>query len=80
MYANASDVDTVMVDGKILKRGGKLVGIDWIQTRKELLASTKAIRERAKDAPFDAIMEHVYGLIEQMMAKANAKQNGEAKI
>ncbi|KPI39289.1 5'-deoxyadenosine deaminase [Cyphellophora attinorum] len=61
MYANASDVDTVMVDGRILKRGGELVGVDWLETRKELLASTKAIRERAKDAPFDAIMEHVYG-------------------
>ena len=28
-YANVSDVDTVIVDGKIVKQHGKLLGVDW---------------------------------------------------
>lgn len=39
-YGNASHVDTVLVDGRIVKSGGALVGIDW--------ASVRAALERSK--------------------------------
>lgn len=77
LYANASDVDTVMVDGKIVKQGGKLIGLDWPKVRADFLESTKAIMERAKDAPFQQIEVHAYGLMEQIIKNAQA---GETKL
>ncbi|KAK5058669.1 hypothetical protein LTR84_010933 [Exophiala bonariae] len=55
LYANGSDVDTVFVDGEIVKQNGKLAGVDWLKVRGELLESTKRIFERSKRAPMDAI-------------------------
>lgn len=43
LNANASDVDTVMVAGKILKRGGQLVGADWPNLAERLKESRKRI-------------------------------------
>lgn len=73
MYANASDVDTVFVDGKIVKQGGKLVGIDWPKVRGELKSSAKAIVDRSKGAPFDGILQHVLGLAATMYSKGAAE-------
>jgi cytosine/adenosine deaminase-related metal-dependent hydrolase len=43
---NPSNVDTVMIDGRILKSGGKLVGIDTARIVRE--ASDTAVRVRAE--------------------------------
>lgn len=72
MFANASDVDTVMVDGRILKSHGKLVGVDWPKVRVELLESTRMIKKRAEGAPFEQIMQYVYGMVDQMVKDAAA--------
>ena len=42
------NVDTVVVDGRILKRGGKLVGIDTPKVIAEARAALKGVRERTK--------------------------------
>ncbi|KEF54609.1 uncharacterized protein A1O9_09051 [Exophiala aquamarina CBS 119918] len=55
LYANGSDIDTVFVDGEIVKQNGKLAGVDWPRVRGELLESTRRIFERSKKAPFEAI-------------------------
>ncbi|MFW7348359.1 MAG: amidohydrolase family protein [Pigmentiphaga sp.] len=47
LNANASDVDTVLVDGRIVKRGGQLVGVDWAALSKRLRASSERILEQA---------------------------------
>jgi 5-methylthioadenosine/S-adenosylhomocysteine deaminase len=44
--ANPSNVDTVMIDGRILKRNGKLVGIDVARIVRE--ANDTAVRVRAE--------------------------------
>jgi 5-methylthioadenosine/S-adenosylhomocysteine deaminase len=44
--ANPSNVDTVMIDGRVLKRGGKLVGIDVARIVRE--ANDTAMRVRAE--------------------------------
>lgn len=50
--ANASNVDTVLVDGKVVKRGGALVGCD----REEILSELRACRERMfAQADYDGI-------------------------
>lgn len=51
LYANGSDIDTVFINGEVVKSEGKLVGVDWPKLREELRASTASIMERAKLAP-----------------------------
>jgi 5-methylthioadenosine/S-adenosylhomocysteine deaminase len=45
--AQPANVDTVMVDGRILKRRGKLTAIDVPQLVNEVSAASKAVRARA---------------------------------
>lgn len=45
--AQPSNVDTVMVDGRILKRGGRLTSIDTGQMASEAQAALTALRKRA---------------------------------
>ena len=46
--AQAWNVDTVMVDGRILKRGGKLTSIDVGVLMREATGVSREVRERAK--------------------------------
>ncbi|VTU25966.1 8-oxoguanine deaminase [Variovorax sp. PBS-H4] len=50
-YGHPSLVDTVMVDGRIVKRHGKLVGVDWPAVRRELERSRANIRRRFSMIP-----------------------------
>src|SRR2546430_7280371 len=45
--AQASNVDTVLADGLILKRNGKLTAIDSGQLMEEASAATHAVKQRA---------------------------------
>ena len=45
--AQPSNVDTVVVDGRILKRGGKLTVLNAAQIAKEAAAASTALRQRA---------------------------------
>jgi cytosine/adenosine deaminase-related metal-dependent hydrolase len=45
--AQPSNVDTVMVDGRILKRGGKLIALNVAQVTREASAANAALRQRA---------------------------------
>lgn len=56
-YGHPSLVDTVMVDGRIVKRHGKLVGIDWPTVRAELERSRANIRRRFSLIPEQPIRE-----------------------
>jgi cytosine/adenosine deaminase-related metal-dependent hydrolase len=58
LYAAASDVDTVLVGGDVLKHGGTLGGrvpLEWPRLRDRLRASGERIRERAVQLPRDEI-------------------------
>ncbi len=59
LYANASDIDTVFIDGEVVKSEGKLVGVDWPRVRDDLRQSTREIFERSKKAPFEQIKAEV---------------------
>ncbi|KIW68213.1 hypothetical protein PV04_04173 [Phialophora macrospora] len=59
LYANASDIDTVFIDGEVVKQDGKLAGVDWPEVRDELRRSTRDIFERSKKAPFEQIKVEV---------------------
>jgi len=56
-YGNPSLVDTVMVDGCIVKRHGRLVGIDWPTIRASIERSQVGIRRRFAQIPEQAIRE-----------------------
>lgn len=45
--AQPSNVDTVVIDGRILKRGGKLTAINGVQVAIEANAANQALRKRA---------------------------------
>ena len=45
--AQPANVDTVVVDGRILKRGGKLVVLNAAQVATEAAAANAALRKRA---------------------------------
>ena len=55
LYANGSDIDTVFINGVVVKSEGKLTGVDWPKVRGELRLSTASIMERAKRAPIDEL-------------------------
>ena len=45
---DTSNVDTVLIAGKVMKRGGKLVGVDMNRIRRTVEASRDAVIARAK--------------------------------
>jgi cytosine/adenosine deaminase-related metal-dependent hydrolase len=45
--AQPANVDTVVVDGRILKRGGKFVALNAAQIATEAAAANAALRKRA---------------------------------
>jgi cytosine/adenosine deaminase-related metal-dependent hydrolase len=45
--AQANNVDTVIVDGRVLKRGGKLTAIAVDQVLEDAGASLEGVRKRA---------------------------------
>ena len=44
-YANTGDVDTVMVDGKLVKKDGKMIGVDTVSLNHQLKESFAHIQE-----------------------------------
>jgi hypothetical protein len=46
--AQPSNVDTVVVDGRILKRGGKLTALNVSKIVSEAAAANAALRKRAE--------------------------------
>ncbi|KIW81884.1 hypothetical protein Z517_04910 [Fonsecaea pedrosoi CBS 271.37] len=45
-HAAAADVDTVMVNGEIVKRAGKLVKVDWDDLKVKLAANREALEQK----------------------------------
>jgi len=50
LAAQPANVDTVVVDGRILKRGGELVALDVEQVVREAAESLAAVRARAGES------------------------------
>jgi cytosine/adenosine deaminase-related metal-dependent hydrolase len=45
--AQPANVDTVVVDGRVLKRGGELVGVDIAEIVADARAALAGVRQRA---------------------------------
>lgn len=54
-YANASDIDTVFINGEIVKSNYHLVHVNWPKLREELRTSARSIMERSKKVPEDLL-------------------------
>lgn len=64
--AHASDVDTVIVNGRIVKQAGQLVGVDWPVLSRRLRASAERILERAATVDAAPIRGFVGGLFQNL--------------
>lgn len=54
-YANPSNVDTVFVGGRAVKRNGALVSVDWPALRARLLRSHEHVMSNAQRIPLEKI-------------------------
>jgi hypothetical protein len=53
LYASLSDVESVIINGEMVKENGKLLKVDWSTLKSELLESMKGLEERWKDADWN---------------------------
>lgn len=56
LYANGSDIDTVFINGEMVKHEGKLTHVDWPSIREELRASVASVMKRSKKAPREDVL------------------------
>ncbi|OBT75850.1 hypothetical protein VF21_04435 [Pseudogymnoascus sp. 05NY08] len=71
LYANASDIDTVFIDGELVKHKGLLTGVDWPKVRRELCDSAASIMERSKNAPAEEIKVAVTQMLQGFAGDGN---------
>ncbi|KAF2163440.1 hypothetical protein M409DRAFT_26053 [Zasmidium cellare ATCC 36951] len=74
LYANASDIDTVFINGRVVKSGGKLQSVDWPAVRSRLRKSTAEIHERARLAPVDEIEKAMNAMLEVLKVAIEKNQ------
>jgi cytosine/adenosine deaminase-related metal-dependent hydrolase len=55
LNANIHDVDTVLVAGRVVKRDGKLVGLDWASLSDRLLRSSERIVSGFSTVPLEQV-------------------------
>lgn len=68
MHASPADVDTVFVNGEMVKRGGKLMRIDWDTLKIQLVENRKELENRWKDIDWERNTDELANLW-QMSAK-----------
>lgn len=54
LHASPSDVETVIVNGEIVKDNGKLLRVDWSELQKELVSNAKELEDRWKHVDWDS--------------------------
>jgi cytosine/adenosine deaminase-related metal-dependent hydrolase len=57
LYARPTDVDTVFVAGQLVKRSGKLIGVNWPALRDRLVQSSERIREGFESVDAGPVVE-----------------------
>jgi cytosine/adenosine deaminase-related metal-dependent hydrolase len=67
LYANTSDIDTVLIDGEIVKQKGTFVHADWNVVGNRLRRSTKAIIERSNAISIPAVRERIVAGMREML-------------
>lgn len=75
-YATGSDIDTVFINGQIVKSGGRLVNVDWPKVRAELRGSAASIMKTSGLAPKEPLEQ---ARNEMMAAFATKEQQSKAK-
>jgi len=59
MHATPADVDTVIINGEIVKRHGELLRVDWKTLKTRLIKSRHELEERWKHVDFDRNTEEL---------------------
>ena len=62
MHASPSDVESVMVNGEMVKENGKLLKVDWSTLKHELVENVKELEARWKDVDWSWNTEELAAL------------------
>ena len=68
-HASPKNIDTVIVDGKIVKQNGRLVGVDWETLHDQMIGRSQRLRDEA--AKID--MEKAESVFQSIFQKAMEK-------
>ena len=59
MHASPSDVESVIVNGELLKENGELLRVDWSTLKEELVRNVKELEARWTDADWSQNTEEL---------------------
>ncbi|KFY35298.1 hypothetical protein V494_06036 [Pseudogymnoascus sp. VKM F-4513 (FW-928)] len=79
LYANASDIDTVFIDGELVKHKGLLTGVDWPKIRQELRDSATSIMGRSKNAPLKEVEDAATQMFQEYVRDGNGNDGASTK-
>ncbi|KAL4994060.1 hypothetical protein BDV10DRAFT_199082 [Aspergillus recurvatus] len=66
-HASPKQVDTVLVDGKIVKRDGHLVDVDWPSLREQVQSRSERLRKEAAMIDMARVEERFHGIFKRAM-------------
>jgi cytosine/adenosine deaminase-related metal-dependent hydrolase len=68
-HASPKNIDTVIVDGNIVKRDGQLVGVDWQSLRGQIISRSQRLLGQAAKVDMEKTETLFHSLFEKAMAK-----------
>lgn len=66
-HASPKTIDTVIVDGKIVKQDGQLVGVDWPSLRGEIVNRSQRLRNQAAKVDMEKPESEFRSIFEKAM-------------
>ncbi|KAE8374386.1 hypothetical protein BDV26DRAFT_270109 [Aspergillus bertholletiae] len=66
-HASPKNIDTVIVDGKIVKQNGQLIGVDWPSLRRDVLSRSRRLRGEAAKVDMEKPESEFRSIFEQAM-------------
>lgn len=68
-HASPKNIDTVIVDGKIVKQNGQLVGVEWKFLRDQMMRRSQRLTDQAAKVDMEKAESLFYSLFEKAMEK-----------
>ncbi|CAI7600032.1 unnamed protein product [Penicillium crustosum] len=68
-HASPKNIDTVIVDGKIVKQNGQLVGVDWETLHDQMICRSRRLTDEAAKVDMDKAESLFHSIFEKAMEK-----------
>ena len=62
MHSHPSDVDLVMVNGEVVKKGGKMLRVNWDDLKTKLRENRKILEQRWKGVDWEMSKRELTGM------------------